>query len=179
MRVREDSAVRRWKFHALMLTARTFGGLATHCLCVERRFRGAGVRARRAGDWCIERAARFAARAYRWPLVVAVAAGTALAAPPPVGSEDWEIMAPFSDWIRELQHEGILCCTMADGRPVQARTRGETWQVRWRPGQLANAPTDWVDVPEKVILRIPNPIGMPIAFYLGGQIRCFVPPGAI
>lgn len=97
------------------------------------------------------------------------------AAPPAPGTEDYEIMAPFADWIRGLQHEGIVCCTMADGRPVQARTRGDGWQVRWRPGQLEGAPTEWIDVPASVVLRVPNPTGMPIAFWLGGALRCFVP----
>lgn len=103
----------------------------------------------------------------------------AYAAPPAPGSEDWEVMSPFADWIRGLQRDGVLCCTMADGRPVQARTKGEHWQVRWRPGQLEGAPTDWIDVPPSVVLRVPNPIGMPIAFWLGGALRCFVPPGGI
>lgn len=101
------------------------------------------------------------------------------AAPPPVGSEDWEIMAPHADWIRWLQRDGVLCCTMADGRPVEARTRGDGWQIRFRPGQLAGAPTEWPDVPPAVVMRGANPIGVAIAFWLGGVVRCFVPPGGI
>lgn len=114
------------------------------------------------------------------PLLLALLISTAAhAAPPPVGSEDWEVMAPWSDWIRGLQHEGVICCTMADGRPVEARTRGDRWQVRWRPGQLTGAPTEWTDVPPDVVMRMANPIGVPIAFWLGGVIRCFVPAGGI
>ncbi len=100
----------------------------------------------------------------------------AYAAPPAEGSEDWEIMHPHADWIRQLQHGGVLCCTLADGRPVEARTRGDRWQVRWRPGQLEGAPTDWTDVPPEVVMSGHNPIGVPIAFWLAGVIRCFVPP---
>jgi hypothetical protein len=110
-----------------------------------------------------------AARAGLVAVLLGLAVPGARAAPPPVGSEDWQIMAPFSGWIRGLQHEGVVCCTMADGRPVQARSQGDRWQVKWRPGQLEGAPTDWVE----------NPTGMPIAFWLAGVIRCFVPPGGI
>lgn len=43
------------------------------------------------------------------PLLLALAlTAPAWAAPPPVGSEDWEVMAPWSDWIRDLQHEGVI-----------------------------------------------------------------------
>ena len=98
------------------------------------------------------------------------------AAPPAVGSEDWLVMEPYADWIRSLQHQGVICCTIADGRPVEARTRGDRWQVRWRPGQLEGAPTEWTDVPPDVVMRGHNPTGLPIAFWLGGVIRCFVPP---
>ena len=37
----------------------------------------------------------------------------------------------------------------------------------------------WTDVPPDVVLRMANPIGVPIAFWLGGVIRCFVPGGGI
>lgn len=125
-------------------------------------------------------AAPLAGRRIALALALAVCAGLSgplpgHAAPPPVGSEDWEIMAPYSEWIRGLQRGGVLCCTMADGRPVEARTRGDRWQVRWRPGQLEGAPTEWTDVPPDVVMHMPNPIGIPIAFWLNGQLRCFVP----
>ena len=108
-------------------------------------------------------------------LALLLATTPASAAPPAVGSEDWEILSPYADWIRGLQRDGVLCCTIADGRPVEARTRGDRWQVRWRPGQLADAPTEWTDVPPEVVMHTANPIGVPIAFWLGGVIRCFVP----
>lgn len=112
-------------------------------------------------------------------LVAVLAAGPAGAAPPAVGSEDWEIMAPHAEWIRGLQRAGILCCTMADGRPVEARSRGERWQVRWRPGQLAGTPEGWVDVPPDVVMHMHNPVGMAVVFWIAGEIRCFVPPGGV
>lgn len=98
------------------------------------------------------------------------------AAPPPVGSEDWEVMAPHGAWFKDLKlPSGASCCDVADGRPVEARSVGDRWQIRFRPGQLDGAPAAWVDVPEDAVLRVANPVGMPIAFWLGGVVRCFVP----
>lgn len=111
---------------------------------------------------------------------LAVAGSYAFGAPPPKGSEDWEILSPHAEWIRSVATlDGSICCTIADGRPVDARSRGATWQVKWRPGQLEGAPTDWIDVPEDVVIRVPNPTGFPIAFWLQGKLRCFVPPGGV
>lgn len=106
-------------------------------------------------------------------------AGVAQAAPPAEGSEDWNILAPHADWVRRLRLGIASCCDLADGRPVDARTRGDRWQVRWRPGQLEGAPTGWTDVPPAVLLRVANPTGFPIAFWHAGAVRCFVPPGGI
>ena len=108
-------------------------------------------------------------------LALLLATTPASAAPPPVGSEDWEILSPYADWIRGLQRDGGRGCTSADGRPVEARTLGDRGPGRWRPGQLADAPTEWTDVPPEVVMHTANPIGVPIAFWLGGVIRCFVP----
>ena len=45
----------------------------------------------------------------------------AVAAPPPVGSDDWNIMAPYKAWVT-AQHDGLgrWCCDIGDGRPVDA-----------------------------------------------------------
>lgn len=100
----------------------------------------------------------------------------AYAAPPPVGSEDWEILAPHSEWVRSLRRGALGCCDLSDGRPVDARIVGDRWQVRFRPGQLPTAPLHWTDVPRGAVLRISNPTGHPLAFWAAGQILCFVPP---
>ena len=122
----------------------------------------------------------------RWGAVrvAALAMSVALAmpagaAPPAVGSEDWEILHPHAEWIQTLAHNGLLCCSIADGRPVEARLRAGKWQVRWRKDQLEGAPTEWTDVPEAVVMQTSNPIGVPIAFWWGKQIRCFIPPGGV
>lgn len=101
----------------------------------------------------------------------------AYAAPPPVGSEDWEILAPHADWINGLAANGMRCCDWSDTRPVKVRTQGDRWQVWLRAGQIAGAPAErWLDVPDAAVIRIANPVGMPIASWWGGSVRCFVPP---
>lgn len=145
-----------------------------------RRFHEMASAARVVGDWCINRASHMAAAAHRWPLVLAVVASTAVAAPPPVGSEDWEIMAPHAEWVRGLRSiYNVPCCDSSDCRPVEARATNNGWQVRWRPGQLEGAPIEWTDVPEEAVLARENPVGVPVACWFGGRVACFVPGGAI
>jgi hypothetical protein len=113
-------------------------------------------------------------------LVLCALAASAQAAPPVVGSEDWEILHPHAAWINGLEAGGMRCCDWSDTRPVEARAGGAGWQVRFRAGQIAGAPHGvWMDVPEAAVLRLANPVGMPIASFWGGQVRCFVPPGGI
>lgn len=104
------------------------------------------------------------------------ACGPSLAAPPAPGTEDHKLLAPHSEWIQGLRRGGMGCCDMSDGRAVEARATVSGWEVRWRPGQLAGTPAGWTKVPEEAILRVPNPVGAPVAFWHLGQILCFVPP---
>lgn len=84
-------------------------------------------------------------------------------------------MGPHKEWIENLRRGGVSCCSLADGRPVDARIHGGRWQVKWRTGQLPTAPLHWTDVPDAAVLRVPNPIGPPIAFWAAGQVLCFIP----
>lgn len=104
----------------------------------------------------------------------------ALAAPPAIGSEDHQILSPHGPWVRSLTipGSGASCCDESDCRPVDARRGPNGWQVRWRPGQLPGAPTEWTDVPESAVLVRDNPTGIPIACWHGGAVRCFVPASA-
>ena len=46
----------------------------------------------------------------------------ALAAPPPTGSEDYLLTAPYGAWFGTLRNaEGAPCCTLSDCRPAEAR----------------------------------------------------------
>lgn len=118
------------------------------------------------------------------PLAAAVLARCthepALAAPPAIGSDDHQILSPHGPWVRSLTVPGsnASCCDESDCRPVDARRGPNGWQVRWRPGQLPGAPTEWTDVPESAVLVRDNPTGIPIACWYGGAVRCFVPASA-
>jgi len=103
----------------------------------------------------------------------------AVAAPPPVGSEDWQIMRPYADWIQRQNGPLGWCCNVADGRPVDARMVQDHWQVRiLHPETLPEAPSGWVDVPETALLHGENPTGFPIAWFYNGSVRCFIPGSA-
>jgi hypothetical protein len=104
---------------------------------------------------------------------------TAMAAPPPVGSDDYEIMHDYATWI-EHQHtaDGRWCCTVADGRPVAARIKGDHWQVFISSRQFDQAPNAWVDVPADRVIRAANPVGVPIAWFFR-TVLCFAPPGGV
>ena len=113
---------------------------------------------------------------------ILAAAAPALAAPPPVGSEDYELTAPYGDWFRSLRNaEGALCCTLSDCRPVQARVSNDGhWEFFADPKHFANADASWVRVPDDRVLRRPNPVGQPVACYIPGfPPFCFLPADAV
>lgn len=110
-------------------------------------------------------------------VVLAALPFAAFANPPPAGSEDAQVMGPYKDWIIN-QHQaksGVGCCAIADGRLVEERTVGNHYEVRLlHPETLENPPLGWVEVPVEAILPGANPVGSPIAWYVGHTIRCFI-----
>ena len=103
----------------------------------------------------------------------------AYSAPPAAGTEDWLVMHEYREWI-EGQHSasGNWCCTIADGRPVQARIVGTHWQVFVTEAKFPNSPEGWADVPDALVIRGANPVGVPIAWVLDGRVLCFAPASA-
>lgn len=130
-------------------------------------------------------AAPLAGRRIALALALAVCAGLSWplaghAAPPAPGTEDYDILLPFGDWIRSLRANDRFCCDWSDTRPVKSRTVGDRYQVWLRKDQIIGAPVEqWLDVPEDAIIRGHNPVGMAIASYYQGRVQCFVPPGGI
>ena len=128
---------------------------------------------------------RAARRAQAALLALAVCAGLcgalpAGAAPPRPGTEDYEVLLPFGEWIRNLRANGRLCCDWSDTRPVKSRTVGDRYQVWLRKDQIIGAPVEqWLDVPDDAVIRGHNPVGMAIVSYYGDRVQCFVPPGGI
>lgn len=91
--------------------------------------------------------------------------GCTLAAPPPVGSDDWKIMSPFKDWVSgQKQPTGSngSCCDWADGRPVEAEIRGDHWWAHVTPAHWPGIADQWLEVPDERVIRAKNPVGAAI-----------------
>ena len=115
---------------------------------------------------------------HRLFFAVLLAATPALATPPPVGSEDYQVTAPYNDWFRLLRNaEGTLCCTLSDCRPVDARISADGhWEFLADPKHFPGADGRWIRVPDDRVVRKPNPVGQPIACYVDGLPPfCFLP----
>lgn len=111
------------------------------------------------------------------------------AEPPPVGSEDYKIMHPYADWVT-AQHDaaGRWCCSPADGRPVEARTRTsidpdgverEHREAHITPEHFPGETDRWVTVPDAIVLHTENPVGAPILWLYHGAPRCFAPASGV
>jgi hypothetical protein len=127
-------------------------------------------------------------------LGVALVAHAARAAPPPAGSEDAVLMAPYSAEIRRMQANGAICCSESDGRPVEVKIveiDGEPhYEVRFlHPETLVDgigllygkAPGDgWNKVPDTAVIRQSGTIPFPMAWWNAGlgEVRCFWPGSA-
>ena len=102
------------------------------------------------------------------------------AAPPPVGSEDWQIMHPFHEWIITQHAEnGNWCCDFSDGRPVDARVNADgRWEAHVTPAHWPGVPDHWLVIPDDRVLHSGNPVGVPILWYNAPPFDaafCFVP----
>lgn len=103
--------------------------------------------------------------------LLALAAGApahpARAAPPPPGTEQSELLAPYGDWVRGLTNPVTNqgCCDLSDCRVVTARVQGNHYQAFiGRDAFGDSAPEQWLDVPDEVVLHGgDNPVGLPIA----------------
>lgn len=121
-------------------------------------------------------------------IVVLLAMTSAQAAPPP-GSDP---SSPLAAWFHTLQvpqgnasMSGMLCCDIADCRPVRSEFRGDghywafidsaTYPDDPLNPAVGHAPNAWLMVPDGVILPAKeNPTGEPVACWYAQAIRCFV-----
>jgi hypothetical protein len=99
-------------------------------------------------------------------------AGPSVGAPPPGADPD----SPIAGWFRSLSDkQGVGCCSEADCRRVEYRTRSGSFEVFVdRRTFGASAPDAWVAVPSDAILTRENPTGEGVACFYAGRIRCFV-----
>lgn len=123
-------------------------------------------------------------------IALCLAAFAALAAPPPAGSEEAKAFKPYAQWFNEQSGPWGLCCSIADGREVDVKTKGEHFWVRFlHPetvvGEVKPVAGQWYEVPPEAVLHGTNPTGRAIAWWLGnyqlaingkpaGYIRCFI-----
>lgn len=162
----------------------------------------APVDLRRRGLRFRPRAAAEVAPLGRRGLMAAIAASLivpprAFAAAPPVGSEDYEMLSPFAEWISEQRDSGWRpCCDVADGRIVDVRVRDGRFEVlflhpetlpegRDRDGLIWRRPVGWQSVPDAAIIKdadgkpVHNPTGIPVAWWYLDVVRCFAMAGEI
>jgi len=93
-----------------------------------------------------------------------------MAAEPPAGSEDYDQLMPYADWISGRTGKyGGLCCSISDCRVVKWRTEGDKYQAYVAKlddrgfVKFPDAPDAWLTVPTDVIKRENNPTGVAIA----------------
>lgn len=122
-------------------------------------------------------------------LCFAVTFSTAALADPPVkGSEDYDQLLPYANWIStRAANRGGLCCSVSDCRVVNWRADGGSYEafISTRDDRgftkFPNAPDAWVSVPSDVIKREINPTGRAIACWAAYRHEdagyyCFFPP---
>lgn len=109
--------------------------------------------------------------------------GQASAAPPPSGSDDAALMRGHEQWIvRQKSKNGMLCCSMADGRPLmdnEIRQRDGHWQVFYSKEHWDNGTNEWLDVPQEAVLSNMSPIGFPVVWVYYGRVTCLALAGAV
>ena len=104
--------------------------------------------------------------------IMLVLSFAALASPPAGVNE----ASPLSDWfnsLRQNDYPRASCCSVADCRPIQSRTRDGHWEVYYKGA--------WYVVPDSVIIRgIKNPTGEAVACISPNltptQVLCFIKP---
>jgi hypothetical protein len=120
--------------------------------------------------------------------LIAAGAG-ASAAPPPTDSEEMRELGPYQSWFTAQTTRMGACCSLADGRMVEARIRGGHFEVRFLHPETISAPFrpdrgTFYPVAEVAVLRGRNPTGHAIAWWSPvelfvdgasiGRIRCFI-----
>jgi hypothetical protein len=94
----------------------------------------------------------------------------AVAAPPVAGSEDYDQLMPYADWISaRATNRGGLCCSVSDCRVVKWRMETTGYEAFIANTddrgftKFPGAPNAWVAVPNGVIKHEVNPTGQAIA----------------
>ena len=116
-------------------------------------------------------------------LAVALLLSTpSLAAPPPSGSPQADMMAPYAEWVRGLKNPntGQGCCSLSDCRVVEYRLTPEGYEAFIDKATFPGGPDAWVKVPDYVVLHKDNPTGFAVACWASWHkdssgFFCFTP----
>lgn len=108
-----------------------------------------------------------------------------LAAPPPAGSPQAEMMAPYAEWIHGLTNPttGQGCCSLSDCRVVDYRLTADGYEAFIDHQTFPGAPDAWLKVPEQVVVHRQNPTGFAVACWAfwhrdSNGWFCFTPASA-
>ena len=106
----------------------------------------------------------------------------ALAAPPPAGSPQADLMAPYAEWIRGLRNPttGQGCCSLSDCRVVDYRISSDGYEAFIDRKGFPGGPDTWLKVPDFVVVHTANPTGLAVACWASwhkesGGWFCFTP----
>jgi hypothetical protein len=93
--------------------------------------------------------------------------------------------APTRDWFKNQKSPktGGLCCSEADGEMVEEDIRNGVYWIRSNKtidnAKIYRLTTEWLEVPDEVVIKEPNQFGRAVAWYVfqNGrlQVRCFAP----
>lgn len=82
---------------------------------------------------------------------------------------------------------GGNCCSEADGTYAEEDIRGGHYWTRFiarsanaDDGEIVERATDWIEVPDDVVIHNPNRNGQPVAWWYwenGFKVRCYAPGG--
>ena len=92
-------------------------------------------------------------------------------------------MRDFADWVHD-QHtpDGLWCCDISDGRPLnddEIRIVGDHYEVLYTTQHWRDGTDEWLVVPKQAVLPQVSPMGVPIAWILGGRVYCLAMSGAV
>lgn len=85
-------------------------------------------------------------------------------------ADEWpDLTQVQKDWfIRQHNSSGFLCCSAADGHPVDWDIRDGHYWAYWDE--------KWQKVPDDVVIKVPNPVGRAVLWVnQSKQFRCFIP----
>ena len=114
--------------------------------------------------------------------VLILASAPAFASPPPPGSPQADVMAPYAEWVRGLVNPktGQGCCSLSDCRVVDYRLTADGYEAFIGRETFPAAPDQWLKVPDYVVLHKDNPTGFAVACWAvwydkSSGFFCFTP----